>query len=59
MMIRDHPCQKDCPDRSATCKKTCEKLKEYTEKKKKAEEEKNKRFKVDDYIINSYLRRNK
>ena len=59
MMLRDHPCQKDCPDRSGTCKKTCEKLKAYTEKKLKAEAEKEKQFKVDDYVINSMIRRRK
>lgn len=59
MMLRDHPCQKDCPDRNATCKKTCEKLKAYTEKKLKAEAEKEKRYKIDQYEIEMMLRRQK
>lgn len=57
MMLRDHPCQRDCPDRNATCKKTCEKLKEYTKKKQAAEAEKQRQFQVDDYIINSTIKR--
>lgn len=59
MMIPDHPCKKDCPDRNGTCKKTCEKLKEYTKKKMAAEKEKKKQFALDDYQISSIIRRNK
>lgn len=57
MIPKDHPCKKDCPDRNATCKKTCEKLKEYTKKKEAIQKEKDKRFIIDDYQINSIIRR--
>lgn len=32
MTKRDHPCAKDCPDRSAECRLTCTAWKEYVEK---------------------------
>ena len=50
---------KDCPNRTATCKKTCEKLKEYTEWKLKVQKEKDKQFRIDDYVINSINKRNR
>lgn len=28
-MIEHHPCKRDCPDRNATCKLSCEKLKAF------------------------------
>lgn len=53
------PCVRDCPDRTMTCKKTCERLKEYTAWKKEQQKIKDKQFLLDDYQINSIIRRNK
>lgn len=30
--IKDHPCRRDCPRRTAECKLTCEKFIEYEKK---------------------------
>ena len=60
MMFTNHPCVKDCPDRTATCKKTCERLKKYTELKAKERKEKDKQFVVDCYqidVLNKHKRR--
>ena len=54
-----HPCVKDCPERSATCKKTCEKLKEYTAWKKPKDEEKIRQYKINQYQIDQIIRRKK
>lgn len=58
-MVRDHPCTKDCPDRNGTCKMTCEKLKAYTEKKLKAEAEREKEYRIHQYEMDMLHKRQK
>jgi hypothetical protein len=62
MMIKDHPCRKDCPDRSPICQATCVRLKEYREKRRADRKKGEDKFLVDCYqidAINKHKRRNK
>lgn len=45
-----HPCRKDCPERTAECKKTCERWKPYAEAKKEEYKER-----VSDNEVNDAL----
>lgn len=48
----NHPCVKACPDRSGTCRKTCQKWKEYEARKKIEEERKRQRYLLRDMLGN-------
>ena len=56
---KGHPCVKECPDRTAVCRKDCEKLKEYLETKEEIRKKKDERYRIEDYIANSYYRNKK
>lgn len=57
-MNDDCPCTKDCPDRSATCRQTCEKGKAWSQKQQQKYEERNKRFTAGKPIESYYRDRN-
>ena len=44
-----HPCTKECPDRTITCKSTCEKYKDYM-----AKTEKERQYRIAQHKINDY-----
>lgn len=41
--MKDNPCKRDCPERSAECRITCERFAEYHEKQKAAKAERDKK----------------
>lgn len=59
MMIKDHPCKKDCPERSPVCQASCDRLKEYREKKREERRRKDVEFRIDSYQIDSINKHNK